>query len=136
MNFFPVSINKSETAQDKAYRDAFLMTFRTFTSPQELFDLLVARYEEDPANNLSNADFRLWRDEYMIPQQFRILEIFKRWSTCCDMLVEEPHIVPKLVTFLSLIPVNGPLASVARQLLQGIRVMVRSTIIYTLLSPN
>lgn len=109
----------------KLYRDAFLMTFRTFLSAEVFFDFLTARYEEDPSNDLSEEDFELWRDLYMIPQQRQILDIFRRWSTCCDMLSEEPYIVPKLVNFLGLIPTDGPLASIANQLLQSLRVLVR-----------
>ena len=62
------------------------MTFRTFTTPNVLFDMLLEHYFAYP----SAAHYRL-----------RVLEIFTSWLEEHRLLEEEPDIAGRLTEFLT-----------------------------------
>ena len=57
--------------QEKMYRDVFLTTFNTFTSADELFDLLVDRYGMQCPNSLTQEESMEWREKKLMPVQKR-----------------------------------------------------------------
>lgn len=58
-------------AQDIIYRRTFLTTFHTFTTAEELLELLIERYEMDHPANLTNDQFEEWKEKRMRPVQRR-----------------------------------------------------------------
>jgi hypothetical protein len=48
---------------DTNFNNAFLMTYRTFTTSSELLQRLVARYFAEPPADLSVEDYRSWQDQ-------------------------------------------------------------------------
>lgn len=57
--------------QENSYRHAFLATFSTFTTADQLFDLLVERYEMDHPSELSDTEFQEWKEKKLRPVQKR-----------------------------------------------------------------
>ena len=47
-------------SQDPPFTKAFLMTFKSFTTPEELFDVLVERFRIQPPPKLDPAEHQQW----------------------------------------------------------------------------
>lgn len=59
---------------------AFLLTYRTFISPQELFDALVSRYNLTPANKeLSHEEFDVFYTSVLRHVRLRVTQVLKKW---------------------------------------------------------
>lgn len=115
----------SEMAQETVFRNTFLMTFRTFTSPDQFFDLLVERYRMDHPPDLTGSEFEEWKDKKLLPTQKRVLTILTMWLEDHDLLEEEPYIAQRLTDFLTLIISPPPLALTAKLMLQSLERLVR-----------
>jgi len=107
-----------QAADDTKYRNVFLMTFRTVTTADTLFDMLVQRYHQESPQKLSIAEFQEWRNHAIGIQQ-SVLTICTMWLEDHRLLEEEPHIARRMTEFLRLI-VLPPLSTMARQLIQSI----------------
>jgi son of sevenless-like protein len=101
------------------------MTFRTFTTAENLLDSLVARYELDHPPDLSNAEFDTWKEKKLRPTQKRVLTVLTMWLEDHQLLEEEPHIARRLSDFLSLILTPSPLALTAKLILKSVERLVR-----------
>lgn len=64
---------------DSSFNNTFLLTYRSFTSARELFELLVKRFGIQPPAGLTQADFELWRDRKQMLIRFRVVNILKSW---------------------------------------------------------
>jgi son of sevenless-like protein len=103
------------------------LTFRTFTSADEVFSLLAARFETAPPENLTAAELDDWRDRKQRPVQNQVLTCFTTWLEDHVMLNEEPHIVQRMQEFLSLISQPPSLAFTAKLIMQSLeRGLVRT----------
>lgn len=111
-------------AEDTLYCNAFLMTFRTFMTPELLFDMIVDRYRDDHPKDLSSHEFDIWR-RHSIASQRRVLMTLTLWLEDHRLLEEEPHIAQRLTNFLNLIT-TPPLAAEATRLLESIERLVRA----------
>ena len=111
-----------EAADDTKYRNVFLMTFRTVTTADTLFDMLVQRYHQESPEKLSIAEFQEWRN-HAIGIQKSVLTICAMWLEDHRLLEEEPHIARRMTEFLRLI-VLPPLSTMAKQLIQTIERLV------------
>lgn len=61
------------------FNNTFLLTYRSFTSARELFELLVKRFGIQPPPGLTQSDFELWRDHKQKLIRFRVVNILKSW---------------------------------------------------------
>ncbi|KAG6810911.1 hypothetical protein H0H92_009841 [Tricholoma furcatifolium] len=104
---------ESRTAQT-LFITVFLTTFRTFTTADKLFDLLVETYEMDPPKDLTPAESDGWK-KHLVTTQTRVLEVFTLWLTDHRLLQDDAHIARRLTEFLRGIQ-SPPLASAARLL--------------------
>jgi son of sevenless-like protein len=111
-------------AQETAFRNMFLMTFRCFTSPDRFFELLVERYQMDHPASLSTEEFEEWKEKKLRPTQKRVLTILTMWLEDHKLLDEEPHIGQQLTEFLSLIVTPEPLAITARLIQEDLERLV------------
>jgi son of sevenless len=98
------------------------MTFRTFTTADTLFDMLVQKYCEDSHENLTVAEFQ--ERGHHIGIQRNVLTIFTMWLEDHQLLEEEPHIAQRMTEFLRLI-ISPPLSTMATHLIQTIERLVR-----------
>ncbi|KAF2138693.1 uncharacterized protein K452DRAFT_255463 [Aplosporella prunicola CBS 121167] len=64
---------------DSPFNNTFLLTFRSFTSADELFEMLVKRWSIQPPAGLSRDDYKLWVDKKQKPIRFRVVNILKSW---------------------------------------------------------
>jgi son of sevenless-like protein len=64
---------------DSDFNNTFLLTYRSFTTASELFELLVKRWGIQPPYGLSQDDYQTWVDKKQKPIQFRVVNILKNW---------------------------------------------------------
>lgn len=73
---------------DSNFNNTFLLTYRSFTTARELFELLVKRFNIQPPEGLQSADYDMWKDRKQKPIRFRIVNILKSWFD--NFWMEEP----------------------------------------------
>ncbi|KAF4783024.1 RasGEF domain-containing protein [Colletotrichum scovillei] len=64
---------------DSSFNNTFLLTYRSFTTAQDLFKLIVNRFGIQPPEGLSQSDFEAWRDRKQKLIRFRVVNILKSW---------------------------------------------------------
>jgi len=66
---------------DNAYLYAFLLTYRSFTTPHELMDRLISRYNLPPPNSktISKIEFAKWQEEVLQQVRLRVTQVIKFW---------------------------------------------------------
>ena len=107
----------AELAQCKTFTNIFLMTFRTFTTADHLFDMLVERFHLKPNESLTEFEYLNWKANLRVPVQRLVLDIFNRWLENYQLFEEEPHIVQRLKEFLDLnvSPSHNKMATIINQ---------------------
>ncbi|GAW04872.1 cell division control protein [Lentinula edodes] len=74
---------------DPNYSKAFLMTFKSFTTLNDLFDLLVERCRIQPPSGLATLQLRQWTSRKRNIVQFRVINTFKSMLTDEDILEKD-----------------------------------------------
>ncbi|KAF1837805.1 ras GEF [Decorospora gaudefroyi] len=64
---------------DPAFNNTFLLTYRSFTTASELFEMLVKRWSIQPPHGLAKEDYQYWVDKKQKPIRFRVVNILKSW---------------------------------------------------------
>ena len=64
---------------DPAFSAVFFMTFRLFSTPSDLVDTIISRYNLLPPSNISNEDLHLWQQRKGIPVRLRVSNFIKMW---------------------------------------------------------
>ena len=64
---------------DPAFAAVFFLTFRLFSSPLELVDAVISRYNLMPPSGISNEDIHLWQQKKGIPVRLRVSNFIKIW---------------------------------------------------------
>ncbi len=64
---------------DAHFNGTFLLTYRSFTTASELFEMLVKRFSIQPPRGISQDDFNTWVEKKQMPIRFRIVNILKSW---------------------------------------------------------
>ncbi|KAF2734079.1 ras GEF [Polyplosphaeria fusca] len=64
---------------DPAFNNTFLLTYRSFTTASELFEMLVKRWSIQPPYGLAKTDYQTWVDKKQKPIRFRVVNILKSW---------------------------------------------------------
>ncbi|KAI5460050.1 putative cell division control protein Cdc25 [Mariannaea sp. PMI_226] len=113
---------------DSNFNNTFLLTYRSFTSARELFELLVKRFGIQPPEGLSQPDFEMWRDRKQKLIRFRVVNILKSWFDNFWMEEyneESKQLIRDVYTFArdtvksTETPGSAPLMSVLDQRLSG-----------------
>ncbi|RDB17922.1 Cell division control protein 25 [Hypsizygus marmoreus] len=93
------------TAHDQAdptFTKAFLMTYKSFTTLDELFDLLVARFRIQPPAKLNPSEREEWGKLKQHVIQMRVMNTFKTMVQDDDFLEKEDlYILDRMKAFLS-----------------------------------
>jgi son of sevenless-like protein len=64
---------------DPAFNNTFLLTYRSFTTAGELFEMLVKRWSIQPPYGLAKEDYQTWVEKKQKPIRFRVVNILKSW---------------------------------------------------------
>ncbi|KAJ1028753.1 hypothetical protein NDA16_001918 [Ustilago loliicola] len=116
------------TMVEATFSTAFFLCFRMFTSPQELLDVLVARFDLKPPADLamSEADMTRWNDKKLVPVRLRVLNLLKNWlenhwNPSTDRIILQ-QLIPLAERWAKAGAIAGPahrLAELARKRLDG-----------------
>ncbi|CED84085.1 Ras1 guanine nucleotide exchange factor [Phaffia rhodozyma] len=68
-----------ETVVDPNLPKIFFLTFRSFTSPQEVVDQLVKRFDIVPPSELVSNELIQWKEARAVPVQLRIYQFLRTW---------------------------------------------------------
>lgn len=66
-------------SMNPTFNTAMLLTFRSFTNPQELFQELVRRFGIQPPEGLSQEEFVRWTEQKQKLVRLRVVNIMKKW---------------------------------------------------------
>ncbi|KAL8999355.1 MAG: hypothetical protein Q9169_001781 [Polycauliona sp. 2 TL-2023] len=64
---------------DAAFNNTFLLTYRSFTSASELFELLVRRFSIQPPRGISEDDYKTWVEKKQRLILIRVVNVLKSW---------------------------------------------------------
>jgi hypothetical protein len=64
---------------DPAFSAVFFLTFRLFSTPIELVETIIQRYNLLPPEGVSNEDRQLWQQRKGIPVRLRVSNFIKIW---------------------------------------------------------
>lgn len=64
---------------DAPFKTTFLLTYQSFTSAPELFELLIRRWNIQPAPGLAEDELQLWVDRKQVPIRLRVVNVMKSW---------------------------------------------------------
>ncbi|KXN88925.1 Cell division control protein 25 [Leucoagaricus sp. SymC.cos] len=106
--------------ENKHFQDVFLMTFRSFMSPDALFDALVEYYYLHEPEDLNVLELEDWLERVQGRTQRKVLEIFSDWLQAHRLLEQEPHIAGRLTDFLQSIT-SGPNNKVSKLIQERIK---------------
>jgi len=72
--------------RDAIYFDTFLATFKTFTTAEELIELLIRRFYLQPRDGLTPDQLREWKDKKLTVVRARVLNTLKQMLQDGDIL--------------------------------------------------
>ncbi|KDR82799.1 hypothetical protein GALMADRAFT_56871 [Galerina marginata CBS 339.88] len=84
---------------DPAFAAIFFLTFRLFSSPSELVDAIISRYNLLPPPRISNEDLHLWQQRKGIPVRLRVSNFIKMWVELYWRPGVDDVALPALTTF-------------------------------------
>lgn len=84
---------------DAAFSAVFFLTFRLFSSPVELVDVIIARYNLLPPKGISDEDIQLWQQRKGLPVRLRVSNFIKIWVELYWRPGVDDPALPALTTF-------------------------------------
>lgn len=102
------------------------MSFRTFATAEEVFSLLLERYDMPHPSTMSTTELKHWEEKYLEPKQSRIFNIIKIWVEEHGLVQDDPKISLKIVSFLASIVSPPALAAEATSLRISVERPVRT----------
>jgi son of sevenless-like protein len=113
---------------DSSFNGTFLLTYRSFTTARELFEMLVKRFQIQPPEGMAQAHYDTWRDRKQKPIRFRVVNILKSWldnfwmedqSEATKDLISDIYNFARDAVKTTETPGSGPLMVVLEQRLRG-----------------
>ena len=86
---------------DPVFSKTFFLTFRMFTSPVELVEALIGRYNLSPPASYAptETELHLWHDKKVVPVRLRIYNFFKIWLESHWRPETDNAVVDRLLAF-------------------------------------
>jgi son of sevenless len=84
---------------EPAFAAVFFLTFRQFTTPAELLEALIARYNLLPPSGLPQADMVMWQQRKGLPVRLRVANVVKTWLEGYWRPALDMEILPALTAF-------------------------------------
>ena len=113
---------------DSPFNNTFLLTYRSFTTATELFEMLVRRFSIQPPRGISEDDYKTWVDKKQKPIRFRVVNILKSWfdhywmennDQASNKLLRRVYSFAKESVETTKTPGSGPLIAIIEQRLKG-----------------
>ena len=113
---------------DSGFNSTFLLTYRSFTTASELFELLVKRFSIQPPRGISEDDYKTWVDKKQKPIRFRVVNILKSWfdnywmennDQASNQLLRSVFSFAKDSIATTHTPGSGPLMTAVEQRMRG-----------------
>ncbi|KAL9119553.1 MAG: hypothetical protein Q9187_003894, partial [Circinaria calcarea] len=113
---------------DSPFKITFLLTYRSFTTAAELFEMLVKRFSIQPPRGISQEDYQTWVDKKQKPIRIRVVNVLKSWfdnywmennDHNSDELLRRVYSFAKDSIATTSTPGSGPLMIVVEQRLRG-----------------
>lgn len=113
---------------DSPLNNTFLLTYRSFTTATELFEMLVRRFSIQPPRGISEDDYKTWVDKKQKPIRFRVVNILKSWfdnywmennDQASNELLRRVYSFAKASVETTKTPGSGPLIAMIEQRLKG-----------------
>lgn len=113
---------------DAQFNNTFLLTYRSFTTASELFELLVKRFSIQPPRGISEDDYKTWVEKKQKLIRFRVVNILKSWfdnywtennDAESNELLRRVYSFAKDSVATTQTPGSGPLMTSVEQRLRG-----------------
>ncbi|KAF1345914.1 guanine-nucleotide dissociation stimulator CDC25 [Delphinella strobiligena] len=113
---------------DSPFNNTFLLTYRSFTTATELFELLVKRWNIQPPYAINNIEMQIWTDKKQKPIRFRVVNILKSWfehywmednDETSQQLMQRVYSFAKETVASTSTPGAGPLTTAIEQRMRG-----------------
>jgi len=109
-----------EKYPDMAYLTAFMLTYRTFVTPNELLDLIIMRYNVPPPTTTTPEVLEKFKQKKELPIQLRVLNALKTWvDKFFDDFQADKALLTKLLEFVDKSMVTHPTMSRAGENLKA-----------------
>ena len=113
---------------DSPFNNTFLLTYSSFTTAVELFEMLLKRWCIQPPSGLPPADMQRWIDKKQKPIRFRVVNILKSWfdnywmegtDETAQKLMQRVYTFAKETVASTSTPGAGPLMTAIEQRMRG-----------------
>ncbi|WPH01930.1 Hypothetical protein R9X50_00478400 [Acrodontium crateriforme] len=113
---------------DSPFNNTFLLTYKSFTTAPELFEMLVKRWSIQPPYGLGGTDLQTWVDKKQKPIRFRVVNIIKSWfdnywmepnDDDSQQLMQRVYAFAKDTVQSTSTPGAGPLMTAIEQRMRG-----------------
>ncbi|KZV81038.1 ras GEF [Exidia glandulosa HHB12029] len=85
--------------RDAMFIDTFMLTFKSFATPDEVLDLLIQRFFIQPPDGLSDAQFNLWAEKKQKVVQLRVINILTIMLKDGVLEKEDMHVLARFKEF-------------------------------------
>lgn len=113
---------------DSPFNNTFLLTYKSFTTATELFEMLVKRWGIQPPYGLNGSEMQIWIDRKQKPIRFRVVNILKSWfehywmeenDDESQQLMQRVYAFAKETVASTSTPGAGPLMTAIEQRMRG-----------------
>jgi len=105
---------------DSKFINTFLLTYRSFCTTDEWFDLLVQRYNLSPPAGLTPEEVDLWNDKKLKLVRLRVFNVIKTWLENFYNEEEDQHIIARIMEFAE-ITIRESMQFAAEQLIKLVK---------------
>ncbi|KZT11896.1 ras GEF [Laetiporus sulphureus 93-53] len=88
-----------DTLVEPSFAAVFFMTFRLFTTPAELLEVIIVRYNTAPPPGLPEANVRFWQQRKGLPVRLRVHNFIKAWLEIHWRPETDNVVLPTLLNF-------------------------------------
>lgn len=99
MKVLVVKMTPHDSLVDPAFSAVFFLTFRLFSSPTDLVDAVIARYNLTPPPGITREDELLWQQQKGIPVRLRVSNFIKTWLDTYWRVGVDDAALPLLTSF-------------------------------------
>ncbi|KAI0673621.1 ras GEF [Trametes maxima] len=115
-----LTVDFPKPIQETRYRQAFLTTYKSFATAEQVFDLLLAQYNISHPTALNLKELEQWKEKKLKPTRRRVLAVLNVWTEEYGLLQDDAYLARRLVDFLSSITSPPQLANSAREVLKSL----------------